>query len=130
MNLSGRSVAALAQFYKIPADAILAAHDELDIPCGTAKMKRGGGTGGHNGLNSMVECLGTQDFWRLRLGIGHPGHKDLVSAFVLKAASPNEQELLDVMIDRATGILPYLERDKVLDGVTWLHSKPKPPKDA
>jgi peptidyl-tRNA hydrolase, PTH1 family len=128
MNLSGQSVSGLANFYKIPMDAVLAAHDELDIPCGTAKMKRGGGTGGHNGLNSMVECSGTQDFWRLRLGIGHPGHKDLVSAYVLKAASLNEQALLDKMVDRALGIMPYINRGKILDGVTWLHSTPKEPK--
>ncbi len=128
MNESGRSVAALAHFYKIAPECILAAHDELDIPAGTSKMKLGGGTGGHNGLNSMVECMGSQNFWRLRLGIGHPGQKDLVAPYVLKAASDNEQKLLDAMIDRSLGLLPYLDRSKILDGVTWLHTVPKPPK--
>jgi PTH1 family peptidyl-tRNA hydrolase len=91
MNASGRAVSALANFYKITPDSILVVHDELDLPPGTVKLKMGGGHGGHNGLKDIVKQLGTQDFWRLRLGIGHPGDKNAVVNYVLR--DPNRDEL-------------------------------------
>src|SRR5262245_42141809 len=92
MNESGRSVAAVMRFYRIEPGALLVVHEELDLPPGTVKLKKGGGTGGHNGLTDLAEHLGTKDFWRLRIGIGHPGHKDLVADYVLHEARREEQE--------------------------------------
>ncbi|MDU1535460.1 MAG: aminoacyl-tRNA hydrolase, partial [Neisseria sp.] len=87
MNRSGQSVAALAQFYKIKPEEILVVHDELDIPCGRIKFKLGGGNGGHNGLKDIQARLGTPDYYRLRLGIDHPGDRNLVVAYVLNKPS-------------------------------------------
>lgn len=107
MNLSGQSVQALAAFYKIPTDAILVAHDELDLPPGVARFKRGGGHGGHNGLRDIINRLGNEkNFYRLRLGIGHPGHSSQVSAFVLKKAPSGERDKTLAAIDEA---LRYLD---------------------
>ena len=109
MNRSGQSVAALANFFRIPPAAILVAHDELDMPPGTAKLKLGGGHGGHNGLRDIIAQLGNQNsFYRLRLGIGHPGDKNLVSGFVLGRAPRSEQEKLEASIDFALGVLPEM----------------------
>ena len=120
MNRSGQSVAALAGFFRIPVDAILVAHDELDMPPGVAKLKQGGGHGGHNGLRDIIAQLGNQNgFHRLRLGIGHPGHSSLVSGFVLGRAPRAEQELLDTSIDFALGVLP-----EMLDG-DWTRAMQK-----
>ncbi len=85
MNASGKAVAALANYYKILPEQILVIHDELDLPAGTVKLKKGGGHGGHNGLKDITAALGTADFWRLRFGIGHPGDKNEVVNFVIKA---------------------------------------------
>ena len=104
MNRSGQSMQALAQFYKLPTESLLVIHDELDLPCGTARLKRGGGHGGHNGLRSAIAHCGA-DFARLRLGIGHPGHRDQVLNYVLKPPTANEQIELDRCIDRAGGAL-------------------------
>jgi PTH1 family peptidyl-tRNA hydrolase len=101
MNHSGESVASFANFYKIPAAQILVAHDELDLPPGAVRLKRGGGTGGHNGLTDTVEKLGTPDFARLRIGIGHPGSSAQVVSYVLRKAPASEQELIDLAIARA-----------------------------
>ena len=90
MNASGRSVSAIANFYKIPPQAVLVVHDELDLGPGTVKLKKGGGHGGHNGLKDIAAALGTPDFWRLRLGIGHPGDRNEVVNFVLKPPSRDE----------------------------------------
>ena len=109
MNRSGQSVAALANFFRIPPAAILVAHDELDMPPGTAKLKLGGGHGGHNGLRDIIAQLGNQNsFYRLRLGIGHPGDKNLVSGFVLGRAPRSEQEKLEASIDFALDVLPEM----------------------
>jgi PTH1 family peptidyl-tRNA hydrolase len=94
MNLSGQSISAVASYFKIPAQKILVVHDELDLPAGTIRIKQGGGHGGHNGLRDSIATLG-KDFWRLRLGIGHPGHKDAVVGYVLKRASKEDQRLID-----------------------------------
>ena len=93
MNLSGQSVASLANFFKIPAESILVAHDELDLPPGIARFKLGGGHGGHNGLRDIISKLGNnKNFYRLRLGIGHPGHSSQVSGFVLNKAPTKERD--------------------------------------
>jgi|SRR5688572_20303385 len=126
MNESGRSVAALQRFFHIDPQCLLVVHDELDLPPGTVKLKKGGGTGGHNGLESLFEYLGTKDFWRLRVGIGHPGHKDLVADYVLHDARREEQELIDPPFERSLDLLPKLASGKIQDAVTWLHTQPKP----
>ena len=101
MNHSGESVAKLARFYKIPPAEILVVHDDLDIPPGSVRLKVGGGDGGHNGLADVTEKLGTPDYTRLRLGIGHPGSAAQVVAYVLKKAPKAEQSLIDEAIERA-----------------------------
>jgi len=101
MNLSGKSVAALARFFKIAPDEILVAHDELDIPAGQVKLKKGGGHAGHNGLRDIHAQLGSPDYWRLRLGIGHPGDKADVAAFVLRKPPASERTLMEQSIDKA-----------------------------
>ncbi|MEH6442586.1 MAG: aminoacyl-tRNA hydrolase [Oceanospirillaceae bacterium] len=102
MNLSGSSLAALANFYKIPLQNILVAHDELDINPGTARFKKGGGHGGHNGLRDIISKMGNnKDFYRLRIGIGHPGTAKDVANFVLAKASANEQSLTQQATDEA-----------------------------
>ena len=101
MNNSGQGLAAVARFFKIDARQILVAHDELDIPPGHIRLKNGGGHGGHNGLRDSVSKLGGGDFWRLRIGIGHPGHKSAVSGYVLKRAGADDQRLIDEAIELA-----------------------------
>jgi len=85
----------------------------------------GGGTGGHNGLEDIVEVLGTKDFWRLRIGIGHPGNKDLVPDYVLKKARRDEQELIDPAFDRSLGLMPWLAKGRMQDAMAWLHTSPE-----
>ncbi|MNZ14021.1 Peptidyl-tRNA hydrolase [compost metagenome] len=124
MNRSGQSVAALANFFRIPPAAILVAHDELDMPPGTAKLKVGGGHGGHNGLRDIIAQLGNQnDFHRLRLGIGHPGDSSRVSGFVLGKAPRAEQEKLDASIDFALGVLPDILAGDWTRAMRELHSQ-------
>jgi PTH1 family peptidyl-tRNA hydrolase len=125
MNESGRSVGAYLRFYKIEPAAMLVVHDELDLPPGSVKLKRGGGTGGHNGLESLAEVLGTKDFWRLRIGIGHPGNKDMVPDYVLKKARRDEQELIDPAFDRSLGLMPWLAKGRMQDAMAWLHTSPE-----
>ncbi len=124
MNRSGQSVAALAGFFRIPPAAILVAHDELDLPPGVAKLKLGGGHGGHNGLRDIIAQLGNQNgFHRLRLGIGHPGDAKLVSNFVLGRAPRAEQEKLDASIDFALGVLPDVLAGDFAKAMRVLHSQ-------
>lgn len=125
MNVSGKSVGAFLRFYKLEPGAMLVVHDELDLPPGSVKLKRGGGTGGHNGLEDIVEVLGTKDFWRLRIGIGHPGHKDMVPDWVLKKARREEQALIDPAFDRSLGLLPWLAKGRMQDAMGWLHTSPE-----
>lgn len=107
MNRSGQAVAAIAQFYKIPSESILVAHDELDLDPGVARLKIGGGHGGHNGLRDIIAALGNaSNFGRLRLGIGHPGNAKLVSNYVLKRASIEDQSKITSAIDHA---LPHID---------------------
>jgi PTH1 family peptidyl-tRNA hydrolase len=124
MNRSGQSVAALANFFKLKPEEILVAHDELDMPPGVAKLKQGGGHGGHNGLRDIIAQLGNQNnFHRLRLGIGHPGHASLVSGYVLGRAPRNEQELLDQSIDFALDVLPEILAGDWTVAMRKLHSQ-------
>ena len=110
MNRSGQAIGALARFYRIEPAEILVVHDELDIPPGQLRLKCGGGNGGHNGLKDTQAHLGTPDFWRLRIGIGHPGDRNQVVGFVLKPARREEQLLIDEAIDRALATWPLLAR--------------------
>lgn len=104
MNSSGESVVAIANFYKIKPSEILVVHDELDLPPGEVKLKKGGGHGGHNGLKSVNSHLGTQDYLRLRVGIGHPGDKNLVVGWVLKKPSKADESLITDALDRAMDV--------------------------
>lgn len=123
MNLSGKAVAALANFYKIDPRQILIAHDELDMPPGTARFKFDGGHGGHNGLRDIVPALGNRkDFHRLRVGIGHPGSAKQVSNFVLSKAAPKDREAIAASIDEAIRALPLLLDGDAGKAMTQLHS--------
>lgn len=122
MNSSGRSVGALARFYKIVPQRILVVHDELDLSPGTAKLKLGGGHGGHNGLKDIIANLGTNDFWRLRIGIGHPGERAAVVDYVLNAPRNEEQALIDDSMHRAAEILPLMVEGKLEAAMLKLHS--------
>ena len=100
MNKSGQAVGALTNFFKIPVSDLLVLHDELDIPPGHVRLKKGGGNGGHNGLKDIQAKMGSADFWRVRLGIGHPGDRNLVSGFVLNKPSRDDREAIDDAIWR------------------------------
>ena len=122
MNRSGLAVKALADFFKITPDQILVAHDELDLPSGTAKLKKGGGHGGHNGLRDIIAHLGTNDFQRLRLGIDHPGDSRKVTGYVLGRLGKQETEQLDAVIDEVMRVLPDAATGKLAAAMNRLHS--------
>ena len=123
MNRSGQSVAALARFYQVPVEAILVIHDELDIAPGAARFKKGGGHGGHNGLRDIVQSLGNnKSFARLRIGIGHPGDARQVADYVLKKASPSDQQLISNSIDDALRTLPLAIAGQWERAMTALHT--------
>ena len=123
MNRSGKAVAAMAGFYKIAPEEILIAHDELDIPAGTARFKQGGGHGGHNGLRDIVPALGNnKNFHRLRIGIDHPGHASKVSGYVLSQPSQIDRARIDASIDEAIAALPLLLEGDITKAMTRLHS--------
>lgn len=124
MNLSGRSVAALARFYKIAPQEILVAHDELDIVPGQMRLKRGGSHAGHNGLRDIHDQLGSDDYWRLRLGIGHPGVKSEVINWVLKKPAPAHRQAIDACIARSLQAMPFLLNDEVAKATMLLHTRP------
>jgi PTH1 family peptidyl-tRNA hydrolase len=124
MNESGRSVTAILRFFKIEPGQMLVVHDELDLEPGVIKLKRGGGTGGHNGLTDIGEALGSKDFWRLRIGIGHPGDKDLVADYVLDKPRKVELEAIEPPFERSFDLLPWLAKGKMIDAMTWLHTDP------
>ena len=130
MNLSGKSVAALARFYKIEVDQILVSHDELDLLPGQVKLKQGGSAAGHNGLKDIVAQLGGTDFWRLRLGIGHPGVKDEVIDYVLKKPSLEHREAIEACIARTLDALDLLLAGAMDRAMMKMHTKPAPPKPA
>lgn len=123
MNNSGKAVAALANYYKISPAEILVIHDELDLPAGTAKLKFGGGHGGHNGLKDIHAALGTADYWRLRLGIDHPGDKNEVINYVLKAPLKQEKDALEANIHEACSVVPLLLTGEFESAMQKLHTK-------
>ena len=128
MNLSGQSVGACCRFHKITADSILVVHDELDLQPGVARLKFGGGTGGHNGLKDIHAHLGSAEFWRLRIGIGHP--RDLASErkpievvdYVLKKPRKEEQVLLESAVDKALGVIPLILAGDMQNATQILHT--------
>jgi PTH1 family peptidyl-tRNA hydrolase len=122
MNRSGRPVAALAAFYRIPRPAILVVHDDLDLPPGTARLKQDGGHGGHNGLRDLIPSLGGNDFLRLRIGIGHPGHRDDVVGYVLKSAAREERAVIEAAIEAALGVLTDVVAGNIEAAMKQLHS--------
>ncbi|MBI5278550.1 MAG: aminoacyl-tRNA hydrolase [Burkholderiales bacterium] len=132
MNLSGKSVAALARFYKIKPEEMLVAHDELDIVPGQAKLKFGGSHAGHNGLRDIHAQLGTDDYWRLRIGIGHPGVKSEVANWVLKKPSPEQRTLMEETIARTLKAAPALLAGEMEKATLIVHThkppRPKPPR--
>ena len=132
MNLSGHSVAALARFYKIAPQDILVVHDELDIVPGEAKLKLGGGHAGHNGLRDIHAQLGTGDYWRLRIGIGHPGVKSEVVNWVLKKPAPEQREAIESCIARTLKAAPAFLAGEMDKATLLVHTskppRPKPPR--
>jgi PTH1 family peptidyl-tRNA hydrolase len=128
MNRSGQSVQALAHFYRIAPAEMLVVHDELDIPPGQLRFKFGGGLGGHNGLKDITAHLGTQDYWRLRIGIGHPGDRNEVVNYVLKPPRKEEAGEIDAAIDRALLAWPLLAKSDFNAATQRLNARPAPPK--
>ncbi len=122
MNLSGRAVKAVSHFYRIPTESILIVHDELDLPPGIVRLKQGGGTGGHNGLKDTQACLGTANFTRLRIGIGHPGQASDVVNYVLHPPSRDDREKIDAAIAQAIAVLPTLIQGDMSRAMQDLHS--------
>ena len=121
MNASGRSVAALARFYRIPVEQILVVHDELDLPPGDARLKKGGGAAGHNGLKDIIAHLGA-DFWRLRLGVGHPGDRAQVIQYVLQAPRREERAAIDEAIERSLSVWPRVREGRTEAAMHALHT--------
>ena len=132
MNLSGKSVAALARFFKIKPDEVLVAHDELDIVPGQVKLKFGGSHAGHNGLRDIHAQLATGDYWRLRLGVGHPGNKDEVVDWVLRKPMPEHRAAIDECITRSLKGVPALLAGEMDKATMLIHTsapvRPKPPR--
>ena len=123
MNLSGKSVAALARFYKIAPESILVVHDELDIPPGQLRLKQGGGHGGHNGLRDMIAQLGSKEFIRLRVGVGHPGDSREVTNYVLGKAPRDEQIEIAAAMDEVLRTLPQILDGEMQAAMNHLHRR-------
>jgi peptidyl-tRNA hydrolase, PTH1 family len=121
MNRSGQSVRAFCEYLQIPSDQALVVHDELDLPAGVARLKQGGGAGGHNGLKDVIAHLG-EDFWRIRIGIGHPGHRDQVIDYVLQRASAVDERLMREAIELAVAEFPRLLSEGAERMMNRLHS--------
>jgi PTH1 family peptidyl-tRNA hydrolase len=128
MNLSGKSVGALARFFKIAPDEILVVHDELDLLPGHVKLKQGGSAAGHNGLKDIQAQLGTGDYWRLRLGIGHPGVKAEVVNYVLRKPPASERDLIEQTIAKSLESLDLLLAGDMPRAMMQIHAKPPRPK--
>lgn len=123
MNNSGRSVAAVLRFFKLEPQSMLVAYDEIDFDVGTTRFKAGGGHGGHNGIRDIIDALGgVQDFYRLRIGVGHPGHKSMVSNYVLSNPSKAELEIIMGDINRAIDVMPLAVQGKWSDAMQRLHT--------
>ena len=128
MNRSGQAVRALAQFYRILPNEMLVVHDELDLSPGRLQLRFGGGLGGHNGLKDITAHMGTQDFWRLRVGIGHPGDRNEVANFVLKPPCKEEQEEIDAALDRALLAWPLIASGEMEKAANRINARPALPK--
>ena len=124
MNRSGQAAQALMHFYRIEPAEMLVIHDELDLPPGRGQLRFGGGLGGHNGLKDITAHLGTQDYWRLRVGIGHPGDRNEVVNYVLKPPRKEEGELIDATLDRALLAWPQLARADFDAAMQKINAKP------
>jgi len=122
MNLSGGPIRAMLDYYRLPATQLLVAHDEIDLPPGTVRLKLGGGHGGHNGLRDIVQHCGP-DFMRLRLGVGHPGHKDQVTGYVLKGAPADIESAIYGNIEEAADVMPLLVEQGLHAAMKELHTK-------
>lgn len=122
MNESGGAVRAIMDYYDIPSARMLIAYDELDLPPGSVRLKQGGGHGGHNGLRDTFRHVEDHAFLRLRIGIGHPGHKDAVTRYVLGRAPTQVRAVVDAAISRAVEVLPQVLDGRVQDAMTRLHS--------
>lgn len=123
MNRSGMAVAALVNFFKIPPGEMLVVHDEIDLDAGVARLKFSGGHGGNNGLRDIIEHLGTRDFYRLRIGVGHPGSSDKVTSHVLGRPSAEDERLILQAIDEAISVLPELLHGEYQKAMTKLHTQ-------
>lgn len=123
MNLSGQAVKALAHYYKIPPQSILIAHDEIDLPAGDVRLKFDGGHGGHNGLRDIIRHLNTNQFHRLRIGVGHPGNSKLVHDYVLHPPKKAEREQIDAAIVAAQKVLPQVLSGDIQKAMQNLHTK-------
>jgi PTH1 family peptidyl-tRNA hydrolase len=121
MNLSGGPVRGVLEYYRLAVSDLLVAHDEIDLPPGTVRLKKGGGHGGHNGLRDIIKHTGS-DFMRLRIGVGHPGHKDLVTDYVLQRASAEVEQAMRRNIDDAADVVPTLVEDGIEAAMTRLHT--------
>jgi PTH1 family peptidyl-tRNA hydrolase len=128
MNVSGKAVAPLARFFKIEPSEILVVHDELDIAPGDIKLKQGGGNGGHNGLKDIQAQMGSGDFWRLRLGIGHPGIKHEVAAYVLRKPPSSEREAIFKSMDKGLDAVDTMLAGDMAQAVRKVHAQPPRPK--
>ena len=122
MNLSGGPVRGMLDYYRLSVEQLLVAHDEIDLPPGTVRLKQGGGHGGHNGLRDVFKHCGA-NCMRLRLGVGHPGHKDQVTSYVLKNASSDVEAAINRNIDEAAGVMPLLVEDGLEAAMKKLHTK-------
>jgi len=125
MNGSGRPVHMLAGFFKIAPEEILVLHDELDFPPGTAKMKQGGGIAGHNGLRDISQRISSHDYWRVRIGIGHPGDKNQVEHYVLQKPSPEDRAAIEQTVAKTVEILPLCLAGDMQGAMLKLHTKDK-----
>ena len=123
MNRSGLAVSSLASFYKIAPQSILVAHDEIDLKAGTVRLKSGGGHGGHNGLRDIISHLGTRDFQRLRIGVDHPGSKDMVVDYVLKRPDKKDREAIEDSISDALRVMPKIAAGEWEKAMHQLHTK-------
>ncbi|MFH1334441.1 MAG: aminoacyl-tRNA hydrolase [Pseudomonadota bacterium] len=123
MNLSGQAVRAVAEFYKIPPEAMLVVHDDMDLPVGAVRLKKEGGHGGHNGLRDIIRCLGSSHFSRLRIGIGHPVSKSDVGDYVLERLSKKEQILVEDAMQKAMIVLPDVIAGELDKAMQRLHSE-------
>jgi PTH1 family peptidyl-tRNA hydrolase len=122
MNRSGQSVSACMNYYKIEPSALLVAHDDIDLPAGEIRLKWDGGDGGHNGLKDIIRSLNTKQFYRLRIGVGHPGHRDAVSDYVLSRPSKSDKQSINEALQKAHTVLPLILNGEIQKAMQELHT--------